>query len=130
MIQSFNNNDNTAPVVDYAFDILSAVSQGDFTKWTIVYDISNKTIRFRTQRFQQIKVISFSGFDFNCTSPSKVWDMNQAVSGNIDRLFENFTASINKRIIETAAKESVTQVPISKESQEALWKYTDGIKCR
>ncbi len=127
MIQQLNTS--TKPLVDYAFDILSKVSQGNFTKWSIVYDITNKTIRFRTNRFKEIKTLSFSLFDFSCTSTAKVWDMNQTATGNINQLFENFTTAINKRIIETAAKESSSEVAISKESQEALSKYPEGIKC-
>lgn len=129
MIQQLNVGTNSKPVIDYSFDILAAVSQGNHTKWSIVYDITNKTIQFRTNRFTQIKTLNFSAFDFNCTSVSKVWDMNQVASGNINKLFETFNAAINNKIIQTAAKESSPEVKISKESQDALSKYPEGIKC-
>jgi penicillin V acylase-like amidase (Ntn superfamily) len=129
MIQQLNSNNNSKPLPDQAFDILAAVSQGDFTKWSIVYDIANKVIRFRTNRFQEIKTLSFSAFDLSCTSTAKIWDMNQAGSGNISRLFEKFNSTLNKKIIETASRESSSEVSISKESQEALVKYPEGIKC-
>jgi choloylglycine hydrolase len=117
------------PLTDYAFDILSAVSQGNFTKWSIVYDISNKTVLFKTNNYQQVKTVNFSAFDFNCTAKAKVWDMNQEGSGNINASFENFSTAANRKIVEKAAKESRKEVPISEKSQEALWKYAEGIKC-
>ena len=117
------------PLTDYAFDILSAVAQGDFTKWSIVYDIGKKTIHFKTNSYKQIKTVSFSAFDFNCMATAKAWDMNQPGTGNINALFENFSTAANKKIIEKAAKESRKEVPISEKGQEALWKYAEGVKC-
>ena len=129
MIQQLNATSISKPLTDYAFDILGKVAQGDFTKWSIVYDITNKTIQFKTNRFKQIKTISFSAFDFNCSATAKVWDMNQKANGNINSLFENFNTAINKRIVETAAKESESRVSISQINRERLWQYAPGIKC-
>ena len=130
MIQQLKADNNMRPVTDYAFDILGEVAQGNYTKWSIVYDITNKTIQFRTNRFKQIKTVSFSSFDFNCSSTAKVWDMNQTGNGSISNLFENFSTTINKRIVETAAKESEQNVTISQQNRERLWKYASEIKCK
>jgi choloylglycine hydrolase len=130
MIQKLNAGHVTKPFIDYSFDILGEVAQGDFTKWSIVYDLTNKTIQFKTNRFKEIKTVSFSSFDFTCTATAKVWDMNQSGNGNINSLFENFSSGINKRIVETAAKESERQVPISQQNIERLWQYASGIKCQ
>jgi penicillin V acylase-like amidase (Ntn superfamily) len=129
MIEQFKAGNTSKALTDYAFDILSSVAQGDFTKWSIVYDIKNKTIQFRTNSYKQVKSLGFAEFDFNCTATSKVWDMNQAGSGNINKLFVNFSTDINKRIVEKAANESNREVPISEKGREALWKYTEGVKC-
>lgn len=130
MIQQLNAGNSTKPVIDYAFDILNEVSQGDYTKWSIVYDITNKTIQFKTNRFKNIKTVGFSSFDFNCSATAKVWDMNQPASGKIETAFEKFTPDINKRIVETAAKESERNIHISLENRERLWRYASGIKCQ
>jgi len=129
MIQKLNSNNVTKPLIDYSFDILEEVAQGNFTKWSIVYDITNKTIHFKTNRFKQIKTVSFSAFDFNCSANSKVWDMNQTANGTINNLFENFSPAINKRIVETATKESESNIFISQKNRERLWQYASGIKC-
>jgi choloylglycine hydrolase len=129
MIQQLNDGNSNKPLSDYAFDILGKVSQGSFTKWSIVYDITNKTIQFKTNRFQQIKTVSLSSFDFTCTAAAKAWDMNQAATGKIASLFNEFTPEINKHIIETAAKESEDRVYISPQNRERLWQYASSIKC-
>ena len=130
MIQKLNAGNINKSITDYAFDILSEVAQGDFTKWSIVYDLKNKTLHFKTNRFKQVKTISFSAFDFDCNTSPKVWDMNQPGSGNINTVFETFSSAINKRIVETAAKESEREVPISQKNMERLWKYPSEIKCK
>jgi choloylglycine hydrolase len=130
MITELKTGSNTKPVIDYAFDILDEVAQGNYTKWSIVYDLTNKTIQFKTNRFQQIKIVSFSAFDLNCTSTAKAWDMNQANSGKIENLFQDFTQELNKRLVETAAKESERNVYISLENRERLWKYALSVKCQ
>jgi choloylglycine hydrolase len=130
MITELKTGSNTKPVIDYAFDILDEVAQGNYTKWSIVYDLTNKTIQFKTNRFQQIKIASFSEFDLNCTSTAKAWDMNQANSGKIENLFQDFTQELNKRLVETAAKESERNVYISPENRERLWKYALSVKCQ
>lgn len=130
MIKQFTADKSHVAATDYAFDILAEVAQGNFTKWSIVYDLTNKTIQFKTDRFKQIKSISFSSFDFNCTTTSKAWDMNQPQKGNVAELFENFGTAINKRIVETATKESESRVDISLKNRELLWKYGTQIKCK
>lgn len=130
MIQQLNAGNNKKPLIDYAFDILGEVAQGDFTKWSIVYDITNKTIHFKTNRFQQVKMLNFTAFDFSCNATAKIWDMNQAGLGNINRLFENFTPAINRKIVETATKESESRVTISQTNRERLWQYSSAIKCQ
>lgn len=129
MVTQFKKDNGNTPAVDYAFDILGEVAQGSFTKWSIVYDITNKKIHFKTNRFKQVKTVSFSSFDFTCTSSSKAWDMNQGGKGDIDKLLENFTTAINKKIIETAATESESRVAISQQNRERLWQYSSSVKC-
>ena len=130
MIQQLNTGNHKKAVIDYAFDILGEVAQGDFTKWSIVYDLTNKTIQFKTNRFKQVKMVSLPDFDFKCTTPAKAWDMNQAGKGNISRLFENFTPAINRKIVEMAVKESESRVTISETNRARLWQYSSGIKCQ
>jgi penicillin V acylase-like amidase (Ntn superfamily) len=130
MIKEIKNIPANKPITNYAFDILSKVAQGDFTKWSIVYDISNKTILFKTNRFSEVKKVSFSSFDLACAATAKVWDMNQKAVGIIDSKFEKFSMEMNRQIVETACKESRSQINISEQSVKAIWQYPANIDCQ
>jgi choloylglycine hydrolase len=129
MIQQYEQNEKNKPAVDYAFDILNHVSQKDFTRWSIVYDLKNRKVYFNTAQFRDIKSFTFDSFDFACTSIVKVLDMNQSLKGNINKNFQPYTNEINRTIVEKAVEESKSQVPIGDKEKEAALAYGDAIKC-
>ncbi|HEX7845490.1 MAG TPA: linear amide C-N hydrolase [Chitinophagaceae bacterium] len=130
MLNKFETTTVDRPITDYAFDMLAEVAQGNFTKWSIVYDITNKTIHFKTNRFNEVKQVSFSSFDLSCKPVSKVWDMNQKANGNINKNFEDFNEKINRRIVETAFKESKEQINVPDKVIESVWRYAGSIRCQ
>lgn len=95
MIQQYKANPEGKSLVDQSFAILDKVSQGDYTKWTIVYDISDKKIYFKTEKFQQLRSISFSSFNFSCNTASKVLDINRTEQGNMSSYFADYSTGIN-----------------------------------
>jgi penicillin V acylase-like amidase (Ntn superfamily) len=130
MVQQYQQNEINKPVVDYAFDILNNVSQKDFTKWSIVYDLKNKKVYFKTANHPDIKSFTFNSFDFACTSKAKVMDMNQSLKGDINKNFKPFSNEINRAIREKAIEESKSQVPISDKEKETNIAYASAIKCK
>ena len=130
MVQKFQLQNINTPVVDYAFSILDKVSQGKYTKWSIVYDITNKKISFRTDNFTNIKIISFSSFDFSCSSVSKMFNLNQNTKNEVSASFKKFTIDEGKPILETAIEESRNEININNKTKEALLNYSREIKCK
>lgn len=130
MVKQFQSTGINEPVVDYGFKILDRVAQPNWTKWSIVYDITNKKIYFKTAAFTDVKNFSFSTFDLSCTSTSKTFNMNQPAKDNVDSKFKTFTVDEAKPILETAIRESQSQVPISDETKQAILDYSKGIKCK
>jgi len=130
MVQQFNQNSSSKPVVEYAFDILDNVAQQDFTKWSIVYDIKNKKVYFKTADYRDIKSFSFDSFDFDCAATSKLVNMNQSLKGNIDNQFIPFNNDINRWITEQAIEESKSQISVSDKEKETILSYPAGIKCK
>ncbi|MEN8138797.1 MAG: linear amide C-N hydrolase [Bacteroidota bacterium] len=57
------------------FKTLDYVSQED-TQWSIVYDISNKSIHFKTSQNKTIKTIELNEFDFTCKTLTSFIDIN------------------------------------------------------
>ena len=130
MVQQFQLQDINTPVVDYAFSILNKVAQNDWTKWSIVYDITNKRISFKSHDFADIKTISFSSFDFSCSSSPKMFNINQNLRGDVAASFKDFSIDESRPILEKAVNESRSQVTIPEGAKEALLNYTTGIRCK
>ncbi|MEO6721880.1 MAG: linear amide C-N hydrolase [Ferruginibacter sp.] len=130
MVQQYQTATINKPVIDYAFDILNRVAQEDFTKWSIVYDIKNKKVFFKTADYQDVKSFSFNSFDFNCTATARVINMNQQMRGPVDKNFQPFSAEINRSVMTKAVEESKSQVTISDDEKEGNIAYAKKIKCK
>lgn len=129
MIQQYKTNPGNRSLTDHAFDILNKVSQGNFTKWSIVYDISNKRILFKTEQVKQSRYLNFAAFDFSCKQPSKTVDMNAVLKDDISAKLTDFSASFNSRIIEKTLLESRSRISIPDPQKRALLAYNSAIHC-
>jgi hypothetical protein len=95
-----------------------------------VYDISNKKIHFKTDANKDIKTIHFSVFDFACTKPAKMFNMNQNGKGDISKQFILSDKKIKQQILQQAVTESSSHVTISKKEEEELLGFEEGITCK
>ena len=123
MIQEYKARPGGKSLVDESFAILNKVSQGDYTKWSIVYDISDKKIYFKTEKFQQVKSVSFASFNFSCNTVSKVLDMNRPEQGNMSIYFTDYSTNTNNLILEKTIKQSSSQIEISQEEKKVIKAY-------
>lgn len=130
MVQQYQQTNNNKPVVDYAFDILDNVAQTGFTKWSIVYDIKNKKVFFKTADYTDIKSFTFDAFAFDCKAAPKVINMNQSLKGSVNNNFTAFTSVINRQVMEKAITESKDQVHISDKTKEENIAYPETVKCK
>ncbi|HKZ65403.1 MAG TPA: linear amide C-N hydrolase, partial [Chitinophagaceae bacterium] len=130
MIQEYKARPGGKSLVDESFAILNKVSQGDYTKWSIVYDISDKKIYFKTEKFQQVKSVSFASFNFSCNTVSKVLDMNRPEQGNMSIYFTDYSTNTNNLILEKTIKQSSSQIEISQEEKKVIKAYPDAIYCK
>ena len=131
------------PIVDYAFDILKNVAvggidgmQGQYygitTQWSIVYDIKNLRIYFRTFANQNIRYINLKSFDFSCKTPVRVLDVQTDLSGNVTKNFIDYTQQINRKLIGNAFKKvsvhpEATELP--EEVLDAISRYPETTIC-
>ena len=97
-IERWDNNRKISSV-EGAMAILDKVAQGTFTKWQIVYDLNEPAIYFRTSSSRGVGRIELADFDFSCTSPVKVLDVQVKTAGDIVMQFENYTQRINSSTI-------------------------------
>jgi penicillin V acylase-like amidase (Ntn superfamily) len=130
MVNSFQVKDIKKPVIDFAFEVLDTVSQKEFTKWSIVYDLKNKTVYFKTVNYPDIKYVSFKTFDFQCPAVSKVLNMNQPIKGDVNSDFKNFNEDINRAVLDKAIKESKTQIPLTEKDEDGFILYANSVQCK
>ncbi|HEY1115662.1 MAG TPA: linear amide C-N hydrolase, partial [Chitinophagaceae bacterium] len=83
MVSGFKDPATTDAPVDYAFSILGKVAQGDYTKWSIVYDISGRGIHFVTHDRRQRKSMALKDISFSCAVPLQAFPLEAAANGNI-----------------------------------------------
>ena len=147
-INQVNNSDNDS-IIDYAFNALNSVSQGIFTKWSIVYDITNMRIYFKIYETPIIdgenkiflkqppydpgtKIVDLKGLDFNCSSGAKILDLNCNFTDAVNQYFGNYSTSINKEFISKAFtfyKGWGLNIEVKDEVIDYLAKYPESFKC-
>ncbi len=89
-----------AQAINYAFEILNNVAQGNYTQWRIVYDQKRHKIHFQTLQSPQIKTIDATAFDYACGTTVKVFDMNAKAAGDVTAKFTDYTRKANRDLIE------------------------------
>ena len=130
MVKDYERNDTTN-IIDCGFSILSNISQRS-TAWSVVYDISNLRIYYKTSSSPEIKEVSFNNFDFDCSRPMMLIEINIQRKGDISNLFERYTLDKNRDLIAKVIKnwrENKFALNITDEEIEKLIQYPETMKC-
>ena len=85
--------------VAYAFDVLASVSQGEATRWSIVYDIDRLAIHFRTEAAPAIKTLRLADFDLSAATPCRILDIDTPEPGRASERFVDYTTEANQKLI-------------------------------
>lgn len=121
----------SSSAVDYAFDILKTVRQsvGNPTQWSIVYDMQNLRVYFRTLTNQEIRYIDFKSFDLSCATPVKVLDINADLSGDVTYSFIDYTKQINRSLISNAFKKTYHLMFVPEDVIDSRSRYPESTIC-
>ena len=130
MVQQYNAGGSKSSLVDYSFDVLRKVSNDDFTKWSIVYDMSAKKVYFKSKSSPQVKWISYADVDFSCNATSLAFDMNSAAKDDVIKQFRPLTKETNTVVLSRAAMESKRQINIGEADIRRDVEYASRIKCQ
>lgn len=124
MIESFQENPSGS-VIDYSFSILDKVALDG--SWSIVYDIKNMEIHFKTASNQTIRKIGINEFNYNCSKASQLYDLRLKKSGFINADFVDFSAELNKTKFNAALKSNQIQLP--REVLNLFYHYNENCMC-
>lgn len=86
-------------IVQYAFDILTSVKQGDSTKWMIVYDPRKMKIHYRTVSCRQTRTVDLSGCDFDTRTPVQVISINTVHTGLLNPHLYHYDTDLNRWLV-------------------------------
>jgi hypothetical protein len=124
------------------------VSQGVFTKWSIVYDVTNMKIYFKvfetplivgeqkifTRRPGEadIKVLDVMSLSFDCNDFPKVLDLNSDYTGALNPYLTNYSTIVNKEIIAktfTFFKGWGINIILSDDEIDYLARFPESFRC-
>ncbi len=121
------NYKNENPI-DYAFETLKLVDQNKATQWSIVYDINNQIIHFRTFTNSNIRYLNFSDFDFSCQSPDYFVDIDKNME-NEKLVFEQYSYDKNRELIEKVFESVPFMQDIPAPARDYLAAYPEMAVC-
>jgi len=78
--------------VEYSFNILNAIGLENRTQWSVVYDINNLSVRFKSLKNKEIRIIDLKQFNFSCDNSIQVMDIQESKSNTgIAKQFVDFS---------------------------------------
>jgi len=110
----------------YAFDSLVKVAD-QYTKWSVVYNIDMRKIWFRTITSGEIKSLTMDSFDFSCSSPLLMIDVDTTSKGNVNNAFIPYNRQVNQRVFTIGLDRLGIQ--INKQDADNLMLTLEGFKC-
>lgn len=129
MVKNYKPSTSQSPI-DYAFEILRNVAQGSHTQWSIVYDARNLTVHFFTREATQRRALDLKSFDFACSTPVKILDINADLAGDVAAKFTDYTHAANRKLVMDSFQNSpfTRHVPMS--ALEEIAKHPETSSCR
>jgi penicillin V acylase-like amidase (Ntn superfamily) len=86
------------------WDGLKSLEQPRTTQWSIVYDLRQKVVAFRTAEIPAIKLFQMGSFDFSCRKPTLTLDINSSETGNVTSLFQVYRTQSNASLVNESAE--------------------------
>jgi penicillin V acylase-like amidase (Ntn superfamily) len=104
-----------ATTVDAAFALLDDVQQSH-TQWSIVYDLRNRAVHWRTAVNRKPRSVKLSTFDFSCATPVRVSDIDA-------NDFRDYTRALNAALVRksTRATSFTRDTPDAEIEEAARW---------
>lgn len=112
-------------MVDYSFEILEEVALDG--AWSVVYDMENMQIHFKTKTNRSIRTIDIDAFDFDCAAGALMYDLNRDDEKNINTQFTTYNQLFNQKKFDEAIESNGVDFP--EEILELFYAYQMTCKC-
>jgi len=115
-------------ITEYAFSILDNVSAGEWTQWSIVYNILERRIDYRTYANQELRSVELSSFDFTCDTPVLILDVDSGI-GEVDELFTEYSYEANRKLIGEVYSSVEFLQGVPEQALDAIAAYPEQLPC-
>jgi choloylglycine hydrolase len=88
-----------ADPVTHAFATLADVAQPGWTRWSVVYDLAERTVRWRSEENAAVRELDLDGFDLACTVPLKALPVHAGVAGDVTAAFSEYDPDANAALV-------------------------------
>ena len=93
-IEEYSKQDSE-PITDYATGILDSVKIPKQDGWSCMYDITGKTMSFKSVESPEIRTVDITSFHFDCSFPVQYIDLETDKVGDVTSLFKDYTVDMN-----------------------------------
>jgi penicillin V acylase-like amidase (Ntn superfamily) len=115
--------------IDYAFDVLGKTFQPNYTRWSIVYDIKNLTVHYRTLDNPDTRKFRLNEMDFSCSTPSSFVNIEEnMVNGKL--AFKPYSVEKNRELITKAFSSVDFLTGMTAAQREVVVNYPETTKCK
>jgi len=118
-----------AAAVGAAFDVLADVAQGDFTCWSIVYDVTHRDVHFRTRDNERVRTLRLPALEFRCDTPVMMLDVNAPVAGDARPSLVPYSLEQNAAFVRGAFAKTDFLQSTPAEVIDALARAPEGMPC-
>jgi len=129
-LKAFRPQDAKPSPVQYAFDTLAAVRQGNATKWTIVYDLRNLEIHYKTDRCADVRTVQLAGLDFSPQTPVRVVNINTAHTGVLNPYFVEYDSDLNRWLVYYCLRHTPQTKALPDELIDIFARYHDAMQSK
>jgi len=112
-LRTYKPDGSKPAAIQYAFDTLAAVRQGQATKWSIVHDLKRLEIHYKTERCSEIRTVRLKDLDFDPKTPVRMVSINTPHTGVLTPYFMDYDADLNSWLIFYCARRTpmLSQIP-------------------
>jgi hypothetical protein len=106
-----NFQPGSVDIVDYSFNILTEVALSVNASWSIVYDIGNMKIHFKTASIRSIREIDLTALNFECNNSETMYDLKWDHIGEINSYFVKHNEILNENVMKDAVRTNQIMLP-------------------
>jgi len=122
------SNTSEKPPIGETFAVLADVGQPDSTQWSIVYELQEGRVHFKTSGNHKTRIVDLSELDLDCTADAKALDLMAEGSGDVTTKLAPYDSGANLKTIRAGFAAEAVAAP-SDEIIQTMAAYPENLLC-